>query len=96
MNLNPFIILIDNILNIYRLILTIWIIMGWLLAFDIINRHQPLVRNLMFYMSRLIEPVLTKIRQFIPALGGIDLSAIILFLLINLIKNILFTYFYKV
>jgi len=43
----------------------------------------------------LFEPVFYQIRRIIPPLGGMDFSPIILLLLLNFVKELLFTYFYK-
>lgn len=95
MNINPFIELIATIIGIYSWVLGIYIIMGWLIAFNIINQYQPFVSKLYYYLKRLTEPVLNKIRRYMPDLGGIDISPIILILGLQFIKSALFTYFYK-
>jgi YggT family protein len=94
MNLNPFIELITNILDLYKFAITIWIILSWLIAFGIVNRYQPLVEKLMYILGRIIDPLLDYIRRYIPNISGIDLSAIILFLLIGFTKSFLYTYLY--
>lgn len=95
MNINPFIDLINTIITLYNYILIVWIILSWLIAFNIVNSYQPLVQQLNYFLKKLTEPVLNLIRSIIPPLGGIDLSAIILFLLLGFIRNSLYTYFYK-
>jgi YggT family protein len=95
MNLNPFIELFVTVIDLYKYALSIWIILGWLIAFNIINTQQPFVRGVMSFLHRLIDPVLAYIRRFIPSINGIDLSAIILFLLINFFRSFLITYFYR-
>ncbi|AIL65515.1 YGGT family protein [Rickettsiales bacterium Ac37b] len=95
MNINPAIDLIAQIISLYNLILIVWIIMSWLVYFNILNKHQPLVQKLMHALTKLVEPVLNYIRNYIPTIGGIDLSAIVLFLALGFIKNVLYTYFYK-
>lgn len=95
MNLNPFINLIINILSLYSFILVAWMILGWLVRFDIINRYQFIVKRLMDFGNNLFEPVFDKIRKIAPPIAGIDLSPIILILLINFTKEFLFTYLYK-
>ena len=95
MNLNPFINLISNILSLYSFMLISWMILGWLIRFDIINRYQSFVKTLMNVGSNLFEPVFIQIKRVIPPIGGIDLSPIILLLLINFTKEALFTYLYR-
>jgi YggT family protein len=92
--MNPFIDLIGAVLSLYTWVLIIHIIISWLVSFNIINGYQPIVKKLQFVLYRLTEPLLAPIRKYMPDLGGIDLSPIVLFLLLRFTMNILYTYFY--
>ena len=94
MNLNPFINLISTILSLYSFILLAWMVLGWLVRFNIINQYQFIVKRLMDFCDKLFEPVLYQIRKVAPPIAGIDLSPIVLILLINFTKEFLFTYLY--
>ena len=83
------IMLIDQIANIYIWTLFAYIIIGWLVSFRIINPWQPAVRMATTLLGRLHEPLLGWVRRFLPDLGGIDLSPIILFLVIGFLRNLL-------
>jgi YggT family protein len=85
--LTPFVILINNLLQIYLVCLIVWTILGTLIAFKIVNGYQPLVQRIMFALDRLCEPAVRRIRKFMPDLGGLDLSPIIIILLINFVQN---------
>jgi len=93
-NLNPFINLIAAILSIYSFLLLAYVILQLLFTFKIINPYSEFVQAVNRFLIRIIEPVLSKMRQYIPPMGGIDIAVIILFLLINFLKDILYTYFY--
>lgn len=67
---------------------------GWLINFNILNRDNKFVYKVMYTFGKFIEPVLNKVRKFMPDLGSIDISPIVVFLLLNFLRNILFTYFY--
>jgi YggT family protein len=95
MNLNPFIDLINTLLSLYNLVLISWLILGWLTAFNIINSHQPLVQKISKTLHSLTNPALTFVKRFVPSIGGVDISFIILLIGIQFIKNILRTYLYK-
>ncbi len=95
MNLNPFVILLNNIISIYSSGFILWIILQWLIKFEIINGYQPFVSRIMKFAQQIFEPALVFLRRFIPAIGGIDLSPIALLLLLNFAKEFLFTYLYK-
>ena len=83
------IVLIDQIINIYIWTLLIYIGLGWLVAFRIVNPWQPVVRMITDLMARIHEPLLRQVRRFLPDLGPVDISPIILFLAAQFIRNLL-------
>lgn len=93
-NLNPFINLIDSILGIYSLLLFCYVIIFYLLLFKIINPYSQFVIKLNRFLAKIFEPVLAKIRRYIPPLGNVDISIIVLFLAIQFFRDILYNYFY--
>lgn len=76
----PFFQLIDAILQIYVFVVFAMVIMSWLLAFNVVNRHNQFVDMIWRTLVALTEPVLGPIRRTMPSLGGLDLSPIILLL----------------
>ena len=83
------IVLIDQIINIYIWTLLIYIGVGWLVAFRIVNPWQPVVRMINDLLARIHEPLLRQVRRFLPDLGPVDISPIILFLAAEFIRNLL-------
>jgi YggT family protein len=75
---NPVIWLILTLLNLYFWVILITVIMSWLIGFNVINGANPYVRQISYALHRLTEPLLGPIRRFLPDLGGIDISPIIL------------------
>ena len=61
-------------------IVIIHVIMSWLITFNIINMHNQFVFQIYTMLERLLEPMLGPIRRFLPNLGGLDLSPIVLIL----------------
>ena len=94
MNINPIIILISQVISLYNFALVVYCISSWLIAFGILNRDNKFVYKVMEVLGKIVEPLLSKIRQYLPTISGIDLSPIVLFLLLNFLRNVLFTYFY--
>ncbi len=82
------------LLRLYTYLIVISAILSWLIAFNVINVHNDLVRSIWNALTALTEPVLRPIRQITPNLGGIDISPVILLLLIFLIQDIIWTYIY--
>ena len=78
MSMNPFLWLILTIIDVYFWIILAMVVMSWLIAFGIINRSNPYVRQIGSALERLTEPLLRPNRRFLPDLGGIDISPIVL------------------
>ncbi|MBD1546898.1 YggT family protein [Roseibium aggregatum] len=79
-------------LNLYIYVVIASAIFSWLYAFNIVNSSNQLVAMIGQVLYNLTEPVLRPIRRFMPNLGGIDISPIILLLGIFLIQNIIVLY----
>ena len=84
--------LIIKILDLYQFILLIYIIATWLISFKIVNTSNRLVYSIMNILYRLCEPSLRFIRQYLPNLGTIDISPIVVYMLLWFIKSLLFEY----
>jgi YggT family protein len=82
------------VLDLYMYLVIAWVILSWLNAFNFVNTRNPFVAAIGDFLYRITEPALRPIRQRMPNLGGIDISPIILFLIIYLIKLIIAYYIY--
>ena len=82
--------LIDSIVDLYCFTLIAYVVVTWLVTFNIINPWQPLTRSIINWLSRLHDPVLDWIRSVVPSLGGLDISPVILLLAIQFARNLLF------
>ena len=81
--------LILNVLWLYTLVIFAMVIMSWLIAFNVVNLHNQFVAQVWRVLNQLTEPFLSRIRQFIPSFGGIDLSPIILLLAIYFLQTLI-------
>ena len=90
--LNPFIWLILNLLNLYFYVILASVIISWLIGFNIINGSNPYVRQIGYALRRLTEPLLGPIRRFLPDLGGLDISPIILLLGLQFVQYLIVYY----
>ena len=79
-------ILFDSIISLYIWILIINAIISWLIAFNVLNTQNRFVYSILELTYRLTDPFLNKIRRFLPNLGSLDISPIILLLLIWFIE----------
>jgi len=82
--------LVDSVINIYIWLIIINVILSWLVAFNILNTQNRFVFAVLNATHQLTDPVLNKIRRFIPNLGSIDISPIVLILLLIFIRNLFF------
>jgi YggT family protein len=80
--LNPIAALIITVLDIYKWIVIAAVIVSWLVAFNVINSHNNFVRTLLRILYSLTEPVFRPIRKILPAIGGLDLSPLVVFVII--------------
>ena len=81
-------------LQIYIWLVIAAAILSWLVAFNVVNTRNPFVAAVGEFLYRVTEPVLRPIRNFLPNLGGIDISPVILILLIFFIQRIIELYIY--
>jgi YggT family protein len=81
-------------LNLYIWLLIAAAILSWLIAFNVVNTRNQFVNGVAEFLYRITEPALRPIRQFLPSLGGLDISPIILILIIMLIERIIVYYIY--
>ena len=66
-----------HLINIFVWIVIIGVILSWLIAFNIINRHNQVVDMVWRTTNNLTEPVMRPVRGMLPNLGGIDISPMI-------------------
>ncbi|WP_137133812.1 YggT family protein [Rhizobium sp. FKY42] len=82
---------IDLALNLYTWVLILSAIFSWLFAFNVINSSNQVVNTIGTMLYNLTEPALRPIRRFMPNLGGIDISPVILLLIIFFLRSLLWT-----
>src|SRR5918992_6212450 len=92
--IGPLIEVILIAIRLYVWVLIISAILSWLLAFNVINSRNRFVYTVIDFLWRITEPALRPIRRFLPSLGGIDISPVILILIIILIERVIVYYIY--
>ncbi len=93
--MNPFLWLIDTIIDIYIWILIASAVLSWLIAFGVVNTRNAIVANLGEFLYRVTEPALRPIRSMLPNLGGIDVSPVILIIGLLFLKQFIFWAYIK-
>ena len=80
------------VLDIVLIVLDLYV---WLLiAFNVVNTRNQFVASVAEFLYRITEPLLAPIRSFMPSLGGLDISPIILILIIMFIQRVITYYIY--
>jgi len=79
-------------LDLYVWVVIASAILSWLVAFNVVNSRNQVVNTIGQALYNLTEPVLRPIRRFMPNLGGLDISAIVLILMIFLAQSVIIRY----
>lgn len=79
---------VDGLLGFYVMISLVTVIVSWLVAFDVINLRNNVVRSVVYALSALTDPFLNPLRRIIPPVGGLDLTFLVLLVLIQLVRSV--------
>ena len=82
-----------EILRYYSYVVIAYVVLSWLVSFNVLNSQNRLVFIILDFTYRLTEPLLRKIRNFLPNLGSIDISPVILILVLMFLRNFIFEMF---
>lgn len=82
-------VLISIAIEIYIYIIIAQVAISWLITFEVINASNPQAQNLVELLRKVTDPIYKPLRKFIPPIGGIDITPIIIILGLGLIKSIL-------
>jgi YggT family protein len=81
--------LINLAIDIYIAIIVVQVIVTWLIAFDVINAANEQARNLVTLLKKLTDPVYKPLQKYIPPIGGIDITPLVVIILLCIIRSIL-------
>ena len=87
----PLIKLLLTVINLYWWVIIGTAIMSWLVAFQVVDTRNQVVQSVWRTLDALTEPVLRPIRRFVPALGGLDISPVILLLVLSFVEDVIRT-----
>jgi len=87
--LGPLLQVVVMALNLYLWCIIISAVLSWLVAFNVVNTSNQIVYTIGSFLYRITEPALAPIRRFLPNLGGIDISPVILIFIIIFIQGVL-------
>ena len=86
--------LISLAITIYIWIIIIQVLISWLITFDVINVGNAKAQNLITLLKKATDPVFKPLQKYIPPIGGIDITPIIVILALSLLQRALWGGFY--
>ena len=78
--------LFNTVVSIYVWLLIASVVLSWLIAFNVVNTGNRFVYQIRDFLHRITEPLLRPIRSFLPNLGGVDVSPIVLILALHFLQ----------
>ena len=90
--MNALLVLLNEIITLYLYTLFVYVIMSLLIQYQMINSYNKIINAIFRALISIHEPLLGKIRRYMPSLSGIDLSPVIVILLLSFIKNLIQDY----
>ncbi|MBM3584770.1 MAG: YggT family protein [Alphaproteobacteria bacterium] len=85
--------LVDTVIQLFQWVLIAYVIISWLVSFKVLDTRNPVVNQIGNALYRMTEPVLRPFRRFIPNLGGIDITPVVVYLLLFFVRKLLFDNF---
>ena len=84
----PLLQIIDFLLGVLLWIIIIQAVLSWLVVFNVVNTSNDFVRQVLYALSRLTEPLYRPIRRIMPDFGALDFSPLVVLLLIQILRSI--------
>ena len=90
--MNSLLLFLVRLLDFYTLIVFFYVVVSWLFHFNILNSQNVFLWRVYESLKRLTNPPLNYIRRYLPNIGGVDISPVLLILIIYLFKDLLIEY----
>ncbi|MGB0960622.1 MAG: YggT family protein [Halocynthiibacter sp.] len=74
------------VLGVAKFLVFAHVIMSWLINFQVLNLHQPIVAQIWYGINRILEPIYAPIRNILPSMGGLDLTPVIVLIGIHMLQ----------
>jgi YggT family protein len=82
-------------IDLYWYVVIAAVVMSWLIAFGVLNTYNPLARSVIRALDAVTEPVFRQVRRIVPAMGGLDLSPMIVLILLWVLQMLVDEYGYR-
>ncbi len=77
------------LVELYKWVVIVAVIVSLLFSFNVVNASIQFVHVVSGFLFRATEPALRPIRRFIPNLGGLDVSPVILLVALFFLQRVL-------
>jgi len=84
----------NTIVDLYEFVIIIAVVASWLIVFGVLSTRNEMARSLLNLLDALTEPVFRRIRRVVPSIGGLDLSPIIVFIVLEVLRRLVNGYAY--
>lgn len=90
--LNVFLQVFNAVVDFYWIVVIVAVVASWLVAFGVINTYNHAARLVLRMLDAVTEPVFRPIRRLLPAMGGLDLSPMIVLLVLWVLQSLVNQY----
>lgn len=88
--------ILGYLINLYIFVIIIHVCVTWLVAFRVLDAGNEQTRNLISLLQRATDPVIKPVQKYVPPIGGIDLSPIVVIVGLQLLVHLLMRLFLAV
>lgn len=81
--------LIGTAINIYIFVIILHVAVSWLIVFKVLNADNPQAQNLIRLLKKLTDPVMKPVQKYVPPIGGIDITPIVVIIALQLLNSLL-------
>lgn len=87
--------IVDSLLGLLEIAVIVNAVVSWLVAFQVINMRNQAARSFVILLDRLTRPFLAPFRRFIPPIGGLDITPVLLIIVIQAVRDPLLVGLYR-
>lgn len=80
--------LVVTLCNIVIVLVLVQVVMTWLLAFNVLNGHSRGVQAIFQSLNRLLMPLNRPLQRYMPRLGGVDITPMVLLLIVGFVREL--------
>jgi YggT family protein len=85
--------ILSLLINLYIAVIIIYVAVTWLINFKVLNTENQQARNLVELLERTTDPVMKPVQKYVPPIGGIDLTPLIVIIGLEILKSVIWSIF---